>query len=154
MAKGLAALAVVLVALLLVTFAGSRLTAGAPETAVTPAAEDRARFEDIREALERGDLGANQFGSITGDISQYVFVTYSVPVSSHSVFGAEWALLLIEPAPADVALVEGDPVDIGAFSSGTVSATVLTTADRVQDARRMHLRYYVFGNALETWVVR
>jgi len=139
--------------ILIVCYAGTGLRPTVVEAQAQPAAEQVAAFEAISVALKAGDMGSDQFKKVSEpDPSRYEMITYRVRVKNPGVLGAEWVRLKLTPTASDVALLAPN-VDIGAFGTAEVTATLLTEAGG--DVKRdVWIEYYILGSrmsAVASW---
>ena len=145
-------IAVTAVALLVAGYelATMRLMAGEVQVAVTPAAQNEALFEQLRVDMENNALTGRVFTSESiGDIADYVFVTYTVPVRNFNLLRAEWIELVVQPQEGDVTqLFTGDAQQVAGLHSAELRATVLCRLDEQTAASRapsLSINYFIFG---------
>ena len=142
----LAICACVLTAYLL---ASARFQAVILSVKVESAADRLDAFRSLAETIERGDLGAGQFGTLdSDDPADYAFVTYAVELKGRSPLTAEWAVLCLSPLGGDVAFLPGVATDIPPFGARTLTGTLLTRAADAGQERHLWAEYYLFGRSL------
>lgn len=154
LAKWLSVFAVVALAVTLYIVFSAQMTASLLSVSVQNASERLDTFTSLSAAIERGDLGNNQYRqTMSGDAGDYVFITYTVRLSGHCPISGEWAALGLSPGDEDVAFVPGDPQSTGPFGDCTINAVLLTAASQAGDtARNMWVEYYVFGREMTSVV--
>lgn len=129
-----------------------RLMAGEVQVEVTPAAQNEALFEQLRADMANNALTGRVFtGESIGDIADYVFVTYTVPVRNFNLLRAEWIELAVQPQEGDVTqLFTGDAQQVAGLRSAELRATVLCRLDEQTAAARtpsLSVNYFIFGRA-------
>ena len=112
----------------------------------------RALFEQLRADMANNALTGRVFtGESIGDIADYVFVTYTVPVRNFNLLRAEWIELAVQPQEGDVTqLFTGDAQQVAGLRSAELRATVLCRLDEQTAAARtpsLSVNYFIFGRA-------
>lgn len=143
-------LAVTLAAVLV--FAYALVSAQLSATLVSAVAEGAdtrvGTFDELAEALARGDLSAVQYKELQSrEAADYAFVTYTVELKGLNLMPAEWAVISLTPLEGDVVLIQGAPQDMASFGNCTLSASLLTRRDLAQAQRELWVEYYVLGQA-------
>lgn len=148
-AKIVSALAIFACALTAYLLASAHFQAVILSVKVESAADRPDAFRPLAEAIERGDLGTGQFGTLSSDDpADYAFVTYAVELKGRSPLPAEWAVLCLSPLGGDVAFLPGTATDIPPFGARTLTGTLLTSAADAGQARHLWAEYYLFGRLL------
>lgn len=147
LARALTGITMVVLVFMLVVLVGPHLRVAAPAVSAVPAGEQMELFETITAAVDRGDLGSDQYRVLESrSPDDYQLITYTCALSNAGLLPADWIRLQLSPAQGDIAIFCGDPVDLGAFGRGEATCVLLTRADS-DAAREIWAEYYLFGRA-------
>lgn len=144
LARILTGITIVVLVFMLIILMGPHLRVTLGEVSSAPATEQPEVFETIASAVERGDLGSDQYRAMDSrNPSDYRLVTYTCSLYNAGLMPAGWIRLQLSPAEEDVALLCGEPADLTAFGRGTVQCVLLTRAE--DTTRNLWADYYLFG---------
>lgn len=126
---------------------GPHLRVWVEETSVTPATERAEEFRLIMTGVRDGHYGIHQYhkpGSASAE--DYEFVTVAFTARNNNLLTAEWTQVNMAPASNDVVLVQADPVDVRAFQTARITASILTKKGAPQAERQLWVDYYIYGD--------
>ena len=114
-----------------------------------PAAEAGDSFESLREQLEAGTCTGHVFREASPVPENSTFLSLTLRLHNRCLLPMEWIEAAVVPEEGDI-LEERDerPKVLAAFAEGDLPLRILTESGT--DSRRIRVRYYLLGKALET----
>lgn len=115
-----------------------------------PAAEDGARFEALRTAVERQSLmGTKVKSGPLGSAADYSFYVYTLRLKNSGLVDAKMVELQISPGPGDVLFYgEEGETDLAPGATRDVWC-VLLTEGKPTPVREIYVTYYLWGHPQE-----
>lgn len=116
-----------------------------------PAQESLAEFERLRRAVENKSLiGTAYTAMVPGEASDYRLVVYTLQVENKGLIPAEMVELQVSPQDGDIAcyaLPDSLPdITVPPRGQATLRCVLLTSNQRDQNLRELHVTYYIWGN--------
>jgi len=127
-------------------FATAQVTITAYKAQGTPASQQEAYFNQLKQQVDQNEFQGTLFTTQTiGEAADYAFITYTLRLSNQCLVPLDMVEVQVEPGSEDVLQIGDTSVhSLEAKSMGDISATILTNVNS-NSIRKLTVTYYVWG---------